>query len=79
MPSVSGETYMNDLLIKAENYDPRKAEVLILEDHAKHLKSHVKHIFRRGMLRHILSHIYWAWRKRRVGLPTVEINNEHLQ
>lgn len=73
------ENMMSELLIKAENCDPREAKVLIFEDHGKHVKSHLKHIFRRGMLRHILSHVYWAWRKRRVGLPTVEIDTRHLQ
>jgi len=64
-----------NMLIKMENENPKNAQVLITEDHIKHIKSHIKYFYRSGMTSHILSHVYYALKKKKAGLSTFTLKD----
>jgi len=64
---------MSLLLIEQENEYPKEAIVIIIEDHRKHLKSHIFHMYKPWMIVHIFRHLIIAYRKHREGLPTIDL------
>ena len=64
---------IGDLLVKVENENPDKAIVMIVDNHKKHLKSHIRFFYKKGMFKHIFRHIKLAYLKNKQKLPTIEL------
>jgi L-ascorbate metabolism protein UlaG (beta-lactamase superfamily) len=64
----------DQLLIQVENEVPKEAIVLITDDHAAHLKGHLRFFWKFGMLRHIFIHIKLKIEAKRKGIPVIHFS-----
>lgn len=61
---------IEDLIIKAEN--EKGGEIcLITDDHKKHLKTHLKYIWKPRIFKHILKHFILMYKARKNGIPHI--------
>ena len=61
-----------DALIQEENKNGPKF-ALILDDHKRHIKGHLKLIYKTKILLHILQHMLFWWRTYRLGVPHIPL------
>ena len=57
---------VEEMIIQAEN-EGHIVNSIIVDDHKKHLKSHIFHIFKKGMFKHCIQHIQNMYRVRKFG------------
>lgn len=69
---------MDDLIIHTENY--WSAQVLITDNHSKHIKQHLLHLWKPRIFVHVIEHLKMMRAVRRLGLPKNigDVINLHL-
>lgn len=61
------------LIIKNENSDPKNAKATLIDDHRAHLKSHLLHLYKPRMWRHVLSHVSLYGAATKLGIPQITL------
>ena len=61
----------DNLLIRVEN--EKFAICLITDNHKQHILAHLRYAYKPRIMRHILDHLYLWFRARRMGIPSISL------